>query len=93
MKPINEERKTFLEGKFGIEICPFNVEKFIDRPKEFSEERANSSNLDRIEAYRCYINGQPAIENIVRLFGYSLSLVPCSIEFAVHNCPLYRKYG
>ena len=86
MEPITKRRKSKLEIRMG-EICPFNSEHFIDRPKEFLDGEKDSSSIGKIAVYRCCIDGQPSPERIIRSFGYSIGILPCSLEFVVNLCP------
>lgn len=86
MKPVTQQRAMELEFEVRYSVCPLTVE-VIYPPRSFL------AGEDRLSGYRCAKDFGPARGGIQSPNGLPEARTPCSLDFAVKNCPVYKTHG
>lgn len=86
MKPITQLRAKQLEFEVRYCACPLTVE--VTHPP-----RSFLAGEDRLLGYKCAKDFGPAKGGIQSTNGLSEARTPCSLDFAVEKCAVYKTHG
>lgn len=86
MRPVTQQRAIQLEREAGYSVCPLTVEVAYG-------PRSILAGEDRISVYKCAKDFGPARGGIQSANGLSAAGTPCSLDFAVDECPIYKTHG
>ena len=86
MKPINQVRRAQLEIEARRPVCPLTVEvSYAPRSLLACEEG--------LSGYKCAKDLGPARGGVQGENEKSAARTPCSLDFAVNECPVYKTHG